>query len=133
MRTHKGFRSLALALTAVLALGLSADLSVAGPGGPGGPGYYRHDGPRHHYHGGGYWLAPLAITAGAIIGTELYRNSRSPDVVVVQQPAAPAAAAVTWYWCASENAYYPAVRACPVGWTPVTGTSSTTPPAPPAP
>lgn len=131
--------------------------AYAGPGGPGGPhggpppgarppgpAYHRPAPPpprhRHHdrwYNDWGFW-GP-ALTIGAIVGTEIYRNNQpvrvvevpSNPVVVVPQAQAPAGASYPWYWCSSEQAYYPNVRACPLGWETIMGPSATTPPPPP--
>ena len=90
------------------------------------------------------------IPVDTILGAELYRSStpRYVEVPVQTVPvtpstsyaaAAPAASGAAgsgsypWYWCSSEQGYFPTVRSCPLGWETVMGTSSTTPPAPPAP
>lgn len=136
--------TIALMLAAsALALALSAPAGARPPFPPHGhrppPAFHRPPPPVHyrvhHHHDNDYWVAPLLV-GGALLGTQLYRDSRrEPEVVVVPQTTVPAAPPVpqvyTWYWCESEGAYYPSVPACPLGWTPVTGTSPTQPPAPP--
>lgn len=135
--------TIALVLAAsALALALSAPAGARPPFPPHGhrppPAFHRPPPPPVHYrvhHDHDYWVAPLLV-GGALLGTQLYLDSRrEPEVIVVPQTTVPAAPPVpqvyTWYWCESEGAYYPSVPACPLGWTPVTGTSPTQPPAPP--
>ena len=148
-----GFRRSLGALALMLTCGVFAAFSalpapaLAGPPPP-PPRYHRGWHPRPWYRSWGFW-APT-ITVGTILGAELYRSStpRYVEVPVQTVPvtpstsyaaAAPAASGAAgsgsypWYWCSSEQGYFPTVRSCPLGWETVMGTSSTTPPAPPAP
>lgn len=98
--------------------------------------------PRRHHRD---WevavpLVASGLIAGAIIADHASTKEAERIVEVPVPPPAPpeystspVTATHPWYWCASEGAYYPAVRTCPLGWETVMGTSATTPPAPPAP
>ena len=120
------------------------------PGGPGfrpgpGPGFRPAPPPprpyRHHrpwYRSWGFW-GP-ALTTGIVVGAITYpREPRVVErIVEVPVPAASGGSAQAlpspsypWYWCSSEQGYYPTVRSCPLGWETVMGASPTTPPAPP--
>ncbi|MDO5531784.1 hypothetical protein [Sutterella sp.] len=130
----------AIAGAASLAV-VSAPAFAGPPGGPGGPGGgpgMRGGGPGpgggHHYRwyrDPGIW-APALITGAIIGGVALSQRDRVVERVV-EVPVAPAQAAgsYTWYWCSSEQGYYPSVQSCPLGWQPVMGASPSTPPAPP--
>lgn len=88
---------------------------------------------RRHWDSHDYvWTIPLAV-GGLLLGYEALRD-HEPRVIehryINVEPAEPEAH--VWYWCESEQAYYPSVRACPLGWTEVTGSSGTTPPEPPS-
>ena len=147
----------AAAVAGVLAFAASSAVDARPPRGPGfhrppppigaGPGFHRPSPPRpgwhrppppprYHrvHHHDWYWWGPLAV-GGAILGANILSDRLDEprvEYVPVPVPAEPAASdKPIWYWCASEKAYYPAVRSCPLGWTPILGTSSTTPPAPP--
>lgn len=90
----------------------------------------------HHRHRAwdsddNYWAVPLAI-GGAWLGYQALKDrDREPQVIEHRYvPTEPQTH--IWYWCESEQAYYPSVKACPFGWTEVPSQSATTPPAPPA-
>ena len=118
---------------AAMLLGASLAASAAPPPPPGGPG----GGPGFHHPGGpGFW-GP-ALTTGIVVGAMTY--PREPRVVerIVEVPAGSGGttsalppASYPWYWCNSEQGYYPTVRSCPLGWETIMGSSPTTPPAPP--
>lgn len=90
---------------------------------------------RHHHRvwdsDDNYWAVPLAI-GGAWLGYQALRDrDREPEVIEHRYvPVEPQTH--IWYWCESEQAYYPTVKACPFGWTEVPSHSATTPPAPPS-
>lgn len=95
---------------------------------------------RHHHHhrvwnsDNNDWAIPLAI-GGLWLGYEVLKDNEAAREHT--PPAAPQYAPSEpkqhiWYWCESEQAYYPTVRACPFGWTEVPGASATVPPAPPS-
>ena len=149
----------AMLLGASLAASAAPPPPPGGPGGgpgfhhPGGPGFRPGPGPGfrpapppprpfHHrprwYQSWGFW-GP-ALTTGIVVGAMTY--PREPRVVerIVEVPAGSGGttsalppASYPWYWCNSEQGYSPTVRSCPLGWETVMGSSSTTPPAPPAP
>lgn len=138
------------------ALAASPPEAVAGPP-HGGPHFdHRHRPPpphyryhRHHrhdrwYNDWGFWGPALTIGA-VVVGSELLRDSRrdarrtradldldAPQTAAATSRAAPApSGGHAWYWCSSEQAYYPTVLSCPLGWETVMGSSATEPPAPP--
>ena len=89
-----------------------------------------HPGPRgpvHHHHHSSEWVAPLvfgAIVAGATVSA--INSSNQASSYTTQQAAASNSSTTirnnTLFWCEAEKGYYPDVRACPTGWTPVPST-----------
>ena len=95
------------------------------------------------YARGRWFWGGAGLVTGAIIGAELsrpYYYPYPPTAVVVQEPvivAAPPAVVAqapvpqqsspmnkpgTWYFCTSQNKYYPYVSNCPEGWKEVPAT-----------
>lgn len=146
MHASKWFMALGAAAGAA-ALLLSTSVYAGPPGPPPGgwhrPPSFQHRPPppprwHHHHHYRPYYKrwdfwAPLAL-GGFIATTPLWLDPPERRVEIVPVPVNPAPAApqsYTWYWCPTENAFYPGAQTCPVPWEPVTGTSATEPPAPP--
>jgi hypothetical protein len=92
----------------------------------------RYSGPAHHqsapryHHHDSDWVAPLmfgAIVAG-VTASAINSSRQATDYSAAQQTA-PYNQSVTTnrtntlFWCESEKAFYPDVRACPTGWTAV--------------
>lgn len=84
-------------------------------------------GPVHYYHHDSDWVAPLvfgAIVAGATVSA--INSSNQASSYAAQQAAASNSSTTirsnTLFWCEAEKGYYPEVRACPTGWTPVPST-----------
>lgn len=84
-------------------------------------------GPVHHYHHSSDWVAPMifgAIVAGATVSA--INSSNQASSYSTQQAAASNSSTTirsnTLFWCEAEKGYYPDVRACPTGWTPVPST-----------
>ena len=135
----------ALALTTAFVPAVEA--RPPGPPHGGGPGWHRpppppHFGPRFHHHRHYGWLWAPAIAGATIWGlSTLYDDPYMPYVppsyvtgysaalsaersALRAEAAANAAQAAastpkTIYWCEAEKGFYPQVRACPTGWTPV--------------
>jgi hypothetical protein len=85
---------------------------------------------RGHWHGGywgprvfvnvaPFWWRPVIPVVSLPIVVPLFETPR----VVVEEPSVyvqqPPPAAAYWYWCESEQEYYPNVPSCPEPWVPV--------------
>jgi hypothetical protein len=83
-----------------------------GYGAPYGWGPYGYGGYGYGYRVAGPWLwawpAPIVIRERSVVREPVY----------VERGAEPAPAE-SWYFCRSENAYYPDVERCPEPWIPV--------------
>lgn len=133
-------KTLCAALCACFGL-FSATTSVSAPPPPppAGPAFgFHHPGPRMHHPHDFYrpaprhhryvyhdsdWVGPLLF--GAIIAGTTVAAVNAADradyahntTVQAQETIRPG----TLFWCEAEKGYYPDVRACPTGWTPVPG------------
>ena len=129
-----------LCATLCAGLGLfsaTTSLSAPPPPAPGGPSFgWHHPGPglhhpqrfhhpapphhRHIYHDSD-WAGPLlfgallagtAVAAGSAANNADYGGRTTTQTTETIRPS-------TRFWCEAEKGYYPDVRACPTGWTPV--------------
>ena len=121
-------------------LGLTAGLGVsyaAPPPPPAGHGAMPHHraplhrswhhapAPRHHHDSD--WVAPLlfgAIVAG-VTASAINASNHASSYTTGQTTASNTSPTIrnnTLFWCEAEKGYYPDVRACPTGWTPVPST-----------
>lgn len=83
-----------------------------------------HRSYRSSHHTGDVILGTLAAGA-AIYGIASLIDSANHRSSVVQQPMATTTITTTTtttqtvFWCEAEKGFYPQVRACPTGWTPI--------------
>lgn len=136
-------KPLAILLVAAALIVPTAALAGPGWGRHGGPrhgwsghhygGHFRH----HHYHhawprfylgyGAPYWWCPPLYGAYGygwsrpLVVHERVIEREAP--VYIERDPMPAAERTSsdrsWYFCRSENAYYPEVERCPEAWIPV--------------
>ncbi|MGE0486926.1 MAG: hypothetical protein AB7Q81_22440 [Gammaproteobacteria bacterium] len=122
-------QGLAIAMVAVLVLGVAAEASAHGRsrshfdfyfGSPGwwGPSYYRPWPPYYYYE-------PRTV----IIEREppVYIQRPMPQVAPAPAPA-PQAAPRVWYYCPNPAGYYPYVQNCPQPWVSVDPSTVAPPP-----
>lgn len=132
LRTFTFSVAVALALS-----GVSVSSALARPPGPppGAPGWHRPAPPPRYHHRHHYgWLWAPAIAGVTIWGLSSlhnepyepyatyvpYRYRTSPSYVAPNYGEnISESAPKTLYWCEAEKGFYPQVRACPTGWTPV--------------
>lgn len=85
-------------------------------------GFYR-PAPRHHryYHHSSDWVGPLlfgAILAGTTVAAVNAANRTDYNCFTTTRTTETIRPGTT-FWCEAEKGYYPDVRACPTGWTPI--------------
>ena len=85
-------------------------------------GFYR-PAPRHHryYYHSSDWVGPVlfgALLAGTTVAAINASNRYDYDYRTTTQTTETSRPG-TRFWCEAEKGYYPDVRACPTGWTPI--------------
>lgn len=84
-----------------------------------------HHAPRHHhnyvYHDVAGALVAGAVILGAanLIGNAVTSTTRSLPPASYTPNTTPVTPQTMRFWCESEKGFYPDVRACPLGWTPI--------------
>jgi len=90
---------------------------------PYGPSYW----PGWPYYGAPYYGAPYyGYPYYAYPPAAVPVPSSPPTYVEQPRPAPGADGQRYWYWCGDPQGYYPTVRECPGGWTPVAPQPSST-------
>lgn len=115
----------------------TTSMSAPPPPPPGGPAFgWHHPGPRMHHPRGFYrpaprhhryyyhssdWVGPVlfgALLAGTTVAAINASNRYDYDYRTTTQTTETSRPG-TRFWCEAEKGYYPDVRACPTGWTPI--------------